>query len=86
MEYRLRSGVAYAYMMIPRTSVPLDQAIDGLKEAIKYNPYAADLHANLLKLYGEKKDGPNIQKEFDILKRLVPQSFVVKQLEQAGFK
>ena len=66
--------------------MPITESIEQVKIAIKYNPFAADLHANLLKLYAEQQDGKGVQEEFNIVKRLAPQSEVTKTLMKAGFK
>ena len=66
--------------------MPRETSIEVVKTAIKSNPYAADLHANLLKLYAEEKNMPAVQEEFHILQHLVPQTQIVKTLTAAGLK
>lgn len=60
--------------------------IDRLKDAVQDNPYAADLHANLLKWYSVAGDGQNVHNEFVILRRLAPHNPLVLQLEKSGLK
>ena len=64
----------------------IDKAISGVQTSIKYNPYAADLHADLLKLYAEKKDVAGTRRELENLIQLAPNSDVVQTLLKAGLK
>ena len=55
-------------------------------KALQNNPYAADLHANMMILYSRENDNAGAAAEFAILKRLAPRSQVVQTLLKAGFK
>lgn len=57
-----------------------------VRRALDNNPYAADLHANMMILASRENDTVAAQAEFAILKRLVPRSAVVQTLVQAGFQ
>lgn len=86
LDYRIRNAPAYIYAASAPKDFPVSLAIEKVNEAKKYNPFAADLHANLVKLYAQAKDVDNMQKEFAVLKRLAPMSPIVKNLEKAGLK
>jgi hypothetical protein len=86
LEYRIRNSVGYLYTAGDRKNVSIDKAISGVQTAIKYNPYAADLHADLLKLYAEKKDVAGTRRELETLIQLAPNSDVVQTLLKAGLK
>lgn len=66
--------------------VPIEKAIEEVKKALKSDPYAANLHLALLKLYGDAKNLEGMRAEFAIFKSLVPNDPLVKTLIEAGFK
>ena len=86
LEYRFRNGLAYAATAAPRNVVDVSTAISEVKKAIVFNPFAADLHADLMKLYAESGNQAEMQHEFGIVKGLAPNSPIVQQLEKAGMR
>ena len=86
LEYRIRNSVAFLYVAGTPANTSLDEAIVKTKQAIANNPYAADLHGNMLKLYAMKGDMAAAHNEFDIIKRIAPQSELIRMLEKAGLK
>lgn len=67
----------------PRKEAPALEVIGEIEKALQHNRYAADLHANLLKLKLETGDTPGAKIELETLRMLVPRSALVKQLSGA---
>jgi hypothetical protein len=61
-------------------------AIERVQAALRDNPYAADLHTNLLKLYAEDQNKAGVEAEFKVIKRIAPHAPLIQQLERSGLK
>ena len=64
----------------------VEAAFEKVKDILRYNPYAADLHANMMKIYGIMNNQQGVQTEFTEVKRLAPNSLLVQQLTRQGFR
>lgn len=78
--------MATGYMMTASRpkEIPLSEAIESVHKVLKYNPYSADMRANLIKLELENKNLAAAKVEFAELKKLVPENSLVKTLSAAG--
>jgi len=82
----MREAIVFNYVFNKPKDVPVSQSIEATKQAIKYDPYAANLHVALMKLYGDTKNLQGMRSEFSIIKSLIPNSSFVKLLTDGGFK
>ena len=81
LEYRIRNAPAYLYVALEPTQVARNLAIERVRLSLQDNPYAADLHTNLLKLYAEEGNQAGVKHELEIITRLAPSSALVKQIQ-----
>lgn len=80
LEYRIRGALSYMLTAARPKEVPISVAVGELEKALSRNPYAADLHANLLKLQLEQGNKDAAREQLEILRKLVPNSALVQQL------
>ena len=86
LEYRIRQAPVYNYVFNKPKEVPVTAAILATLRALKYDPFAPNLHVALLKLYGDAGTREGMRSEFATIKRLVPNTPLVRELTEAGFK
>ena len=86
LEYRIRQAPIYNYVFNKPKDVPISEAIEATQKALRYDPYAANLHVALLKLYGDSGNLAGMRTEFVAVQSLVPQTPLIKELTEAGFK
>jgi hypothetical protein len=66
--------------------VPVTDAILATLRALRYDPYAPNLHVALLKLYGDVGNLEGMRSEFSTIRKLVPNTPLVRELTEAGFR
>ena len=86
LEFRIRNAPAFLYASSTPSTVSVEAAFEKVKDILRYNPYAADLHANMMKIYGIMNNQQGVQTEFTEVKRLAPNSLLVQQLTRQGFR
>ena len=85
-DYRIRTSPAYLYAQTTSATASPTVALDEVLKAAKYNPYAADLRVNAMKLYLQAGILAGAHEQFMVLKSIVPSAPLIGQLEKAGMK